>query len=888
MSRYTAVLNDLVSRWQKWLAPLAQPEKPAQAWAVEQQAKDEALFDAVGGYLTEDGKLKSFAILRGLLREWLCPARKTQEANRAYDIALVELGLDITPARHRQWYSASVQTRKNAVGMAVRNAQGWENDCPASVMPLEPTYLQDFRPDGSASTLLEAGVRQITESDHKFLDSKVQSIQQDLRRSLTYLEEWGIESKVIQESLQIIDKQDDITYQLVRIAMIRAVAQSFRLHWKILEKMAQKRVRETCNQLLSEIVEEWDDPELLVRFVNFCNGDRLNSRKIIMTAYEAGASPVEEIRTLFDGFTSIANVDRPHITHTGKTQARKHHRSRLSVALELAIADVVDNSSDEEGSPSQGQPGECVWQKEFGKSRIAFQITRTLDYLKFVLLGRENTLDELKFLKSLRKKPRSDAGGTPSASRYAKLLEIIDAYPQESLSAQDSAPLSMNKIVEIYYQAEYLIKDKPKSLEIFKENIEYFPLLARSLNPVNDNSWLKDGDGITLSDVRSTLAKAMVKVEEQVRSSGDGGILHPTATSFATLVWWLSSEEKPDVMRELLSRSHKALGDISSIGTRLKVAGALTKQERTQAVVYNKKSNFNLALREAHNAVWEGIKRVKEILTWGFNRSRETIAEAVSGLADAELQLAGVYVRAAETAVFSGDFQKSIFQNGEFKGQIIDISSAAYHRSMMSRGILDCIDEIDRLHVVSGARSLVQDTAWGSCHAMGMRTFLLLATLRIAYQKDPGEMKNLLCGIPQQFSEMLERPELTARNFHDLTRIALHNYFLTGKLNHPAKEGITVHPDTPGHLRPAEFLDIYSCSEYLVDSGVDAGVLDIVKDPRICRLFDEKTNGGYSKWRGSYNNPKKRSGDAYNLGEVTAEMRRWGEPGLPGEPLGGW
>jgi len=99
----------------------------------------------------------------------------------------------------------------------------------------------------------------------------------------------------------------------------------------------------------------------------------------------------------------------------------------------------------------------------------------------------------------------------------------------------------------------------------------------------------------------------------------------------------------------------------------------------------------------------------------------------------------------------------------------------------------------------------------------------------------------------------------------------MHYAFLSGDFRHPATGARECHPDIPDHLRPrtSGSLDLDACGRYLIECGVDTGILDVIKVPEVRRVLDETSSGRYSEWRATYANPVRRNPGKFRRGAVS-------------------
>ena len=99
----------------------------------------------------------------------------------------------------------------------------------------------------------------------------------------------------------------------------------------------------------------------------------------------------------------------------------------------------------------------------------------------------------------------------------------------------------------------------------------------------------------------------------------------------------------------------------------------------------------------------------------------------------------------------------------------------------------------------------------------------------------------------------------------------MHYAFLSGDFRHPATGARGCHPDTPPHLRPraSGTLDLAACGAYLINSGFDTGILDVIEIDRVRRVLDETSDGRYGEWRAGYRNANRRKAERFRRGAVS-------------------
>jgi hypothetical protein len=347
------------------------------------------------------------------------------------------------------------------------------------------------------------------------------------------------------------------------------------------------------------------------------------------------------------------------------------------------------------------------------------------------------------------------------------------------------------------------------------------------------------------------------------------------AGAFADLAWFAANDDiELGAIRRVFEPLHTELEAPPASQLAYDLVGPITRILRARPLADNKRDNFDVAQRMAHDAVRYGSKALAEAVSNKVFQTVSRVAAALTGFQLSLLQAGGVFVRSAEAELTFAVAGRRRDQEARHGAYMRDLASTSLTYTNLAVQRLKDIRELETSGLLTEEGINYPITAAASTAGMGMRTLLLWSMLSLAFPEPgtkPIDVKPLIMATPGQFHDMLRLRQLTKLNFADMTRIAMHYAFLSGDFRHPATGARGCHPDTPQHLRPRSSgtLDLNACGRYLIDSGFDTGILDVIQIDRIRRVLDETSDGRYSEWREGYANPKWRKAEKFRRGAVS-------------------
>ena len=815
------------------------------------------LSGTVGGYLAARGdQLIRASELRDLLRSWLCPRQGRGPVGQGADIELetflVSWTLSGRPDAVRRWEELGRPLRMEPAGH-IQRAAGWGAAKP-SAGTLRYPYLdrRGVHPDGQAGVLVDAAVARLLNVGARWGEPRQSRLPADMRQRLTpaVAERWRLFNASVEDGGTIP------TEELTRLAFTLAVGTGLRRYVsRYSDPMSD--ADESIRELTDEVLPYWTDPlerrELLRLSVNHdLLGDMADGR-----AEDELGVPFADFGAVFRTFAARARhfreaslADTPPAPQNGTAALR-----RVSVLLELAIADVLLSGNDAE-------------------TRLDDLIANLIEEVLDVWSRQEESMEMLEIQRRLRR-PHPDRSGRfasqgGSLTYLTGLLERLATdhqfgvaiQPGRSPEAADGT--DVQRLVDL--ATRYLDDQKPRPETILSEFAEALPSVVTALVSGDDASLPLESP----ADARWRLLKA----------SGDALAKEPTtiasltvASSFAELGWAVANEREPADMREVNDQLYKRLNEDTAGPVALDVPGPLTRLMRVRPLADSKKANFKLAQRAAHESVIYGSRALQAAMSDPAAQVQRIVA-ALTGLQLSVLQAGGVFVRSAETELILRPNYSSEERRADHARYIRDLATSAFTYTNLAIARLYDLDGVVKAGLADMRDINYPTTAAASTGAMGMRTLLLWATMHLAYPSEetprqPADIDRLIPSVPGYFTAMLTLPHLNRLNFADMTRIAMHHAFLTGSFGHPAHDATKMHPETPEHLRPGQArLDLGRCCAYLRANGFDAGILDVIELDPVRRLLDEKSKGRYEEWRSSYDNPARRSPTRFTRGEL--------------------
>ena len=307
------------------------------------------LCEMVGGHLADRGdQLVRASELRDLLRTWLYPRQGRASAGAPTDIEfeafLVSWALSGNPDAVRRWEELGSPLRMDPAEH-IQRATGWGGAVKPSAAMLRYPYLdmRGMHPDGQAGELVEAAVANLLNVDAAWGEPKQSRLPADMRQRLTpaIAERWGLFGTGVDDHGTIPTKE------LTRLAFTMAVGTRLRQYVSRYSDPTSD-TDEAVRVLAAEILPHWTDPlerrELL----------RLSVDQDLLGEMADGKAK-DELGVQFADFGAVFRTFAMHARHFREADSADTPSTaqdgtaaprRLSVLLELAIADVILFGSD--------------------------------------------------------------------------------------------------------------------------------------------------------------------------------------------------------------------------------------------------------------------------------------------------------------------------------------------------------------------------------------------------------------------------------------------------------------------------------------------------------------------------------------------------------------
>ncbi|WP_173077032.1 hypothetical protein [Phytohabitans rumicis] len=530
---------------------------------------------------------------------------------------------------------------------------------------------------------------------------------------------------------------------------------------------------------------------------------------------------------------------------------------RLSILFELAIADLSDDV----------QPPVRVVDKIID---IVWTVAQAMERHA---AGRWMQEFQRRLRQDLPPRAKRAVDPGTSATYLHEVLTKLAAANRIGTPASgraDSAA-SWDDIGRLVAQAQsYLSGDHRSADRILTELADELPAAVTALTTGDGGA--QDPD-LTPADARWELFRASGRA---LARSPEAAASVTVAGSFAELGWVVANEQKPHAIRDVNEAVQQELRRVGPSKQAAALAGAVSRILRARPLADSKHANFAVAQRAAHEAVIYGNQAYDNALHDGVGDVSRVVA-ALTGLQLSLLQAGGVFIRSTETELIMplGDATKA--ERERHAGYIRGLATTSYEYVNLAVARLHDIRDVKRTGLIKDKDINFPATSEAQTVAMGMRTLLLWATMHLACpdsSTSPADVRALIPSVPAQFREMLTLRRLSALNFADLTRIALHYAFLQDDLDHPAKGAEGIHPATPEHLRPAGTLDLDACGRFLTENGYDTGILDVIQVDVVRRRLEEESNGRYRAWLADYANPRKRRPARISLSDIVSPSTR--------------
>lgn len=844
----TPVLYDVLHLWAAVLDGQA-------ASALSGDPVDRVLA-AVGKHVIVGGDLCSVAELRRLLRQWLEPRTGAPKIDRDvydYDVFLVSWGLSAKSGALARWREAG-SPRRTDPWPHLRRATAWHNDEPAEGRAVY-TYLAEAQlvPAGDTANRVDAAVERLLDVGIGFGEVKLGRLKDQMRELLT---------APISRQLDLFDTGDTgtaPTTEVTRLAFILAVGVMLGTYAETVLDGADVGVRSLCDDTRAR----WNNPDELEELRRLCiDYSILEDPDRNVPAERLGVN-YADFRAIFRSF---ANIGSRFAAEPPTGRAKATDVRRVGVLLELAIADVATDASDLPTS-------------------VAEQLAILVDEV-FDIVGQQHELpDMLKLQERLRERtPRRVAERRAGGMTYLEdlLIRLAEGnrIGKPIVSGSDTMA-SWDDIDRLVYWAHAFLEGRHdyRTEWLIQQFAERLPEAVRTLTSGQDTAM---PGHVAAADARWQLLEASGRALVQRPDMVDGLVV---AGSLADLGWFVANEQDPERMRAVYEPLHSKLRSVQTGQLPHDLVGPITRILRTRPLADNKHDNFDIAQRAANDSVRYGSRMLREVVDNGQISTVSRIAAALTGFQLSLLQAGGVFVRSAEAELtYPGATATDDRPRGSYTR---DLSAVAVTYTNLAVQRLKDIRDLEKLRLLTAKEINYPATAAASTAAMGMRTLLLWATLHLAFPDRSGpDVRAFIPGTPGQFHDMLRLRHLNALNFADMTRIAMHFAFLSGDFRHPATGARDSHPDTPEHLRPRSRgeLDLRACSQYLIDNGYDAGILDVIRMRRVHRVLDETSDGRFGEWLASYTNRRRRRPETFRRGEVS----RVAFAGQLRDPVLGW
>jgi hypothetical protein len=810
-----------------------------------------AVMSAVGGQLlTEEGALRRVDDIRRSLLSWLAPrpdAPAQEPASEEYDVFLVSWGLSVRSRALARWRSAASPRRADPAPH-VRRASGWGDDRPAPVGCWDYSYLakQDLspEPDHAAGRLVDRGVAALLNVGVRFGEPKPSRFDTQMRELLT--------SRVARQirlfDSAIIDGSAAPTARITRLAFVLAAGVTLGAYAETVFEEGDDPARGVCDDTRAL----WNEPRDLTVLRRLCIDYDILDQRHRDGALESLGVEYADFRAVFRTFAEEGAAyggDLEGVAPAAEDAAVR----RVGALLELAIADVREKTAD--------LPTTVAEQVAIIVDEVADTLARQRDTPRML------RLQEL--LQAQTEKASRVQAGTRATFLEDLLTRLASAHrigsPLVSTSDVDATPDEVDRLV--YSAHNFLDGGKNYGPEwLIQEFKDRLPSAVRALT----SGRITDGlDHVAAAEARWQLLEASGRALEQ-RPDVVGGLV--IAGSFAELGWFVANEQDPERIRNVYEPLHTRLRAVKSGQLAHDLVGPITRILRSRPLADNKHDNFDVAQRVAHDAVRYGSLALYEATHFEAVQSVSRIAAALTGFQLSLLQAGGVFVRSAEAELTFAVTGRSAVQQARHGAYMRDLASASLTYTNLAVQRLKDIRELQVSGLLSEEGLNYPATAAASTASMGMRTLLLWAMLHLAFPDTSKlDVRAFIMATPGQFHDMLRLRNLTKLNFADMTRIAMHYAFLSGDLRHPATGARQYHEATPDHLRPRTSgnLDLDACGQYLIDSGYDTGILDVIQVERVRRVLDETSCGRYSEWLAAYANPVRRKPKKFRRGAVS-------------------
>lgn len=829
------------------------------AWRVLPPEALDAVLAAVGGWLVNpDGTPQRAEMVRRSLLSWLAPrpgapAPDPRLEEYGYEVFLVSWGLSIRAGAMAAWRDSN-RPRRIDPAVYLARATGWGRDRPAPAPVRDYLYLAspDLSPEGDrgAGRLVEAGVAVLLNAGVRFGEPKNSRFDHRMRRLLT--------ARVSQQlrlfDSAIVDGSATPTTRITRLAYVRAVGLLLGAYAETVFPDEDREVREFCDGVRAL----WSEPQDLTLLRRHCIDFDILGERYLDEARESLGVEYADFRAVFRTFAE-EGADfggEP----AGAVLAGEDLVRRTGVLLELAIADLRD------GDRADRAPDL--------PATVAEQLAVVLDEVDDTLSRQRDTPRMLGLLERLRESTDRDSRVRPGsrATFLEDLLTRLESAGRigEPVRSSSDTAATPDEIDRLVYSAHSFL-DGGRNYgpeQLINEFGDALPAAVRALTagPVPQGL-----DHVTPQEARWLLLEASGRAMAQRPDMAAGPVI---AGAFADLGWFAANETKPDDIRSVFEPLQTKLRSLAGSQLAYDLVGPITRILRGRPLADNKHDNFDVAQRMAHDAVRYGSMALQEAMRPGSFQTVSRVAAALTGLQLSLLQAGGVFVRSAEAELTFSVVGRSREQQLRHGAYMRDLAATSLTYTNLAVQRLKDIRELEESGLLTEEGINYPITAAATTAAMGMRTLLLWSMLSLAFPnrgERPADIKPLIMATPGQFHDMLRLKNLTRLNFADMTRIAMHYAFLSGDFRHPATGARGCHPDTPEHLRPraSGTLDLAACGRYLMESGFDTGILDVIQIDRVRRALDETSDGRYGEWREKYANPVQRKALKFRRGSVS-------------------
>jgi hypothetical protein len=811
---------------------------------------DETVRRTVGGHLwAADGRLVPPSRLRAHLLSWLHP-RVPPGSSDEFDAFLVSWRLSIRPSRVAVWTAAGAP-RRIEPGPHLARATGWGPDRPGTAQPLMVDYFDtaDLYPDGGTGVLVDAAVDRMLETAAKWGEPKHSRLGHDMRRWLR-----DMVGRVGIFDGSATGAEPPATRAVTRLAVTMAVGSAVDQYVGVQLDVASQADQDV-RTVAAAISPHWRQPAELQELRRLClNYDILADQGRTATDEQLGVE-FADFRAVFRTFASKAR-DFRGARDRSPIPAPAAAVRRFGVLLELAIADVRDNSPDI-------------------PRRVQDEVTDLVRQCVDSVARQHSTAEVLQLQRELSADfpaagdRRRDANETLTYLQALLTDLATDNRHGQAILGRSDSPAGWDDVGKLIGRVDgYLLHGRQTPEQILKRLAADMPAAVTALTTGGDAGRL----GLDPADARWRL----------LEGAGDALAKRPdtyhsvvVAGAFAELSWVVANEKLPAPMRRLTDQVKLNLGDVRSHRLRDDMNGVLARIMRSRPLADSKHANFDVAQRAADESVVYGTRALRAAMA-SPQRSVHRIVAALTGLQLSLLQAGGVFVRSAETELIVPVAQRNPAQRQRHGAYIRDLATTSYTYVNLAVARLHDLRGVVRAGLLPRAELNYPATAAASTAAMGMRTLLLWATLHLAFPDQVDRaVRKLVPSIPAQFRDMLTLDHLMMLNFADMTRIAMHHAFLSGSLAHPAAGATDVHRDTPPHLRPAARLDLRACGEYLVANGVDTGILDVLEVEAVRNVLNESSHGLFDEWRAGYHNQRRRTPTRFRRGDVSHVATRF-------------